>query len=237
MWPREPGLAANKCLCHSPVISSISKPIMVLYLLIDLREEDWGLTTRDIFNDLVLFLNAYHHSNRSNRIVVVSGRRVLFDTAEDDISDIYRITTSGAVYTVNDLGYVLCMHREEKARILIFALREEDEREYLKYLKCMFTAQRFKTRIDAFCLLGNKTISQCCASSNGRYSTSEEECLRFLMSLLGSDGGCRPVAFPAKCHCHSNEILLGLVCPICLSVYCKFVPVCKRCKSKFSFIK
>jgi transcription initiation factor TFIIH subunit 3 len=210
---------------------------MILYLLIDLSEEDWGLTTRNIFNDLVVFLNAYHRSSRSNRIVVISGREVLFDTSKDDICDIYRMVASGHSYTVDDLGRALCMHREQRARILIFTLREEDKREYLRYLKCMFTAQRFKTRIDAFCLLGNQMISQCCASSNGRYSASEEECLRFLISLLGSDEGGRPMSFPTKCYCHNRVILLGLVCPICLSVYCSFLPVCKRCKSKFSFIK
>lgn len=210
---------------------------MILFLLIDLKEEDWQLTTKDLFNDVVVFLNAYYRSDLSNRVMVISGRRILFDSSKDDISEIYKITEAGCSYDVNDLGYALCLQRKEKAQVLIFTLREERKDEYLRYLKCMSAAQRFRVKINAFCLFESKTISQCCASTNGEYSTSEDDCLRFLLSLLGTSRTTRPIGFPANCYCHDKQVLLGLVCPVCLSVFCKFVPVCKRCKSKFSFIK
>lgn len=210
---------------------------MILFLLIDLDVEHWRLTTRDLLNDVLVFLNAYHKSSRSNRMLVVSARKILFDSDKEDISEIYRITESGCCYDVNDLGYALCLHRNEPSQILIFTLREETKDEYLRYLKCMSAAQRFKIRIDAFSLFDNKTISQCCASTGGSYSTSEDDCLAFLLSILGTQDVPRPLGFPAHCYCHDKQVLLGLVCPVCLSVFCKFVPVCRRCKSKFSFIK
>lgn len=209
---------------------------MILFLLIDLREEDWGLTSRDLFNDVVVFLNAFHKASRSNRVIVISSRRVLFDSSRDDISAIYTIAEAQTSYSVNDLGYALCLQRDRSAQIVIFSLREEQRSEYLRYLKCMSAAQRLKTRISAFSLFDNKTVSQCCASTDGIYSTSESGCLRFLLSLLGT-AHKTPCAFPTNCFCHDKQVLLGLVCPVCLSVFCKFIPVCKRCKSKFEFIR
>lgn len=39
------------------------------------------------------------------------------------------------------------------------------------------------------------------------------------------------------CNCHLKSISIGYLCPICMALYCSFVPVCKYCKSKFEFIK
>ncbi|KAM0672173.1 RNA polymerase II transcription [Ordospora colligata] len=210
---------------------------MILFLLIDLHKDDWEMTTRDLFADVMIFLNAYQKSSRENRIIVVSSRRVIFDTLKDDISDIYSITTLGTRYSVNDLGYALCLHRSKESQIVIFTLREEHKDEYLRYIKCMFAAQRFRVKINAFSLVENKTILQCCASTGGEYFSNEAQCLRSLLSLLGTKKSLQPLEFTATCYCHGKQILLGLVCPICLSVFCKFIPVCKKCKSKFSFIK
>ncbi|AFN83334.1 RNA polymerase II transcription [Encephalitozoon romaleae SJ-2008] len=210
---------------------------MILFLLIDLKNENWELTTRDLFNDIIVFLNAYHKSSRSNRFIVVSGKNILFDSSENDISEIYKITEFNHGYDVGDLGYALCLHKDEPTQIVIFTLGRERKDEYLRYLKCMFAAQRLGVRISAFSLFENKTILQCCVSTGGDYSTSEDRCLRFLLSLLGTGGSQKPLGFPATCYCHNRQILLGLVCPICLSVFCKFIPVCKKCKSKFSFAK
>ncbi|ADM11846.1 RNA polymerase II transcription initiation/nucleotide excision repair factor TFIIH subunit TFB4 [Encephalitozoon intestinalis ATCC 50506] len=210
---------------------------MILFLLIDLKKENWEMTGRDLFNDVVVFLNAYHKSSRNNRIVVVSGKKILFDSLESSIEEIYRITQHQSSYDVGDLGYALCLHRLGESQIVIFTLEKERNDEYLRYLKCMFAAQRFGVRISAFSLFENKTILQCCAATGGGYSTSEDGCLRFLLSLLGTKGDSKPLGFPATCYCHNKQVLLGLVCPICLSVFCRFVPVCKKCKSKFSFVK
>lgn len=210
---------------------------MILFFLIDLNNEHWQLTKKDLFNDVVVFLNAYLKSSRNNRLVVVGARSTLFDSLETDISEIYAITKHQCTYGVGDLGYALCLHRGEEAQVVIFTLGKERKDEYLRYLKCMFAAQRFGIRISAFSLFENKTILQCCASTSGAYSTDEDGCLRFLLSLLGTRRDPAPIGFPASCYCHNRQVLLGLVCPICLSVFCKFVPVCKKCKSKFSFIK
>ena len=39
----------------------------------------------------------------------------------------------------------------------------------------------------------------------------------------------------SHCSCHSKPIAQGYLCPICMALYCSFVPVCKYCKVKFNF--
>ncbi|KAK4688305.1 transcription initiation factor TFIIH subunit 3, partial [Tremellales sp. Uapishka_1] len=41
------------------------------------------------------------------------------------------------------------------------------------------------------------------------------------------------VDFRAVCFCHQNVVDVGFVCSVCLSIFCKPLPVCLMCKTKF----
>lgn len=43
------------------------------------------------------------------------------------------------------------------------------------------------------------------------------------------------VEYGTVCSCHGNQIRQGNLCCTCLAVYCRFVPVCRVCKTKFRF--
>lgn len=43
------------------------------------------------------------------------------------------------------------------------------------------------------------------------------------------------VDFRSSCYCHKTVIDIGYVCSVCLTVFCKFHPVCLCCHSKFEF--
>jgi transcription initiation factor TFIIH subunit 3 len=39
-----------------------------------------------------------------------------------------------------------------------------------------------------------------------------------------------PVDYRASCFCHHNLVDVGFVCSVCLSVFCKFSPICSTCQ-------
>lgn len=43
------------------------------------------------------------------------------------------------------------------------------------------------------------------------------------------------IDFRASCYCHRRSVDQGHVCSVCLSVFCKFSPICPCCHSKFEF--
>ncbi|CEI90060.1 hypothetical protein RMCBS344292_04394 [Rhizopus microsporus] len=43
------------------------------------------------------------------------------------------------------------------------------------------------------------------------------------------------VDFRAACFCHKQIVDIGFVCSVCLSIFCKWSPVCSTCKTKFAF--
>lgn len=72
--------------------------------------------------------------------------------------------------------------------------------------------------------------------------------LNILTCCIGINGSVRQEIIPVKselvklascsyCNCHLKNISLGYLCPVCMALYCSFVPVCKYCKSKFEFIR
>ncbi|KAF9762484.1 General transcription factor IIH subunit 3 [Nosema granulosis] len=207
---------------------------MLLHLLVDFKKDNWSFVEKDLFNDLMVFLNTYRLSNLDNRIQIIQDLCAVWDSAEDSLLDIANIQNT---FQVNDLGYILTKTKYEEVRILVFTLHKVDTQDYLKFLTCMYTAQRRGIRVDVFSLVPNPILKQCAAVTQGKYSDDEEDCLRFLLSTLGILKFPSLTEYLVRCYCHNKTLSLGLTCPICLAVYCKFVPVCKRCKSKFNFKK
>ncbi|EOB13124.1 General transcription factor IIH subunit 3 [Nosema bombycis CQ1] len=207
---------------------------MLLHLLIDFKKENWAYVKRDLYNDLLIFLNSYRLSNLENHIEIVQNKALVWDSRENDLLSLSEIEDS---FNVNDLGFVLCKTKFTEVKILIFTLHKVKESDFLKYLKAMYTAQRFNIVINVFSLVKNPILKQCATVTGGFYSDDEDSCLRLLISTLGILKTQNVQEYLVKCYCHDKIVSLGLTCPICLAVYCKFVPVCKRCKTKFNFIK
>ena len=41
------------------------------------------------------------------------------------------------------------------------------------------------------------------------------------------------LSFRAACFCHRQLIDVGFVCSVCLSIFCKFSPICTTCHTVF----
>ena len=48
---------------------------------------------------------------------------------------------------------------------------------------------------------------------------------------------CLPITqkvdFRASCFCHQTPVNIGVVCPVCLSIFCQQSPICKTCGTRF----
>lgn len=221
---------------------------MLLYVILDLNKPAWLCTDpeQDPLNNLQVLMNAFRVSNVGNRVKVVNSRTVIFDSSvHTGVSSILehldRRTEEIANgkdggyerlrITPQDVGYVL-MDRPDC--IFLFSMSNEDPGDYLGFLKCMFAAQSMKVVIHGFSPRGGPCIRMCCEGSGGRFLTSCS--LRDLLGLLGNPIP-KKESYETQCTCCHKSISLGLVCPICLCVYCKFLPVCKTCKTKFNFTR
>jgi transcription initiation factor TFIIH subunit 3 len=187
----------------------------------------------------MVFLNAFNTSSSGNRIIVISNLQPIYDSNEEEIAMILERLNHTASSLSKDFGYTLCLANTVKdSRILIFTTGEDKEVEYLDMLKNCFTAQRMEIRVDAVCLGGDHpTLNQTSVATKGSYISSENDLASNLFKLLGTIVEDQSPSFKVSCICHNRFILYGLVCPVCLSVYCKFTPICKKCKSKIAFIK
>jgi transcription initiation factor TFIIH subunit 3 len=224
---------------------------MILHILLDLDVKQWPiLDGKDLFNNLQIFINAYRISCPSNCLKIINSQEFIYDSERD--SDMFQIIEkynalrhnskmngdldqskehNDKKYCVNDLGFSI-LHKPN--RILIYNMGHENQEDYLKYLKCMFVAQKHGIRIDAFSYRDNMFIKMCSKATNGVYLNSTE-----VEGLIGTLGNIKPDKDIniINCLCCNKEVNIALICPICLSLYCKFIPVCKRCKTKFSFNK
>lgn len=214
---------------------------MILHVLLDLNLRAWPPTNP--LNNLQVLINAFLLSGISKKVKIISSKQIIYDSEQSIsfesffeaiqklignlTSDNFKETT----LTPNDLAYSLM---EKPDQILIFNFSEENPSEYLKYLKCMFTGQNNKIKIHSFSFRDSSFLKMCAEGTNGSYLTSFE--LDLLFNIFGIDQ--KSFSSPhQKCLCCNKNVLIGNVCPICLAVYCKFIPVCRNCKSKFSFPK
>ena len=81
--------------------------------------------------------------------------------------------------------------------------------------------------------------------SGGYYFRIEqiERLLQVLVWIFLPDTSERPqlglppqanVDFRAACFCHRQLVDVGFVCSVCLSIFCKFTPICSTCHTVFA---
>lgn len=131
------------------------------------------------------------------------------------------------------------------ARILTVTGSNECAAQYMTYMNVFFTAQKMGVVIDVCAL--DKSLSllqQGCDITGGQYLrlTQLDGLLQYLLWVFLPDPQTRhklvlppptKVDYRAACFCHRELIEIGYVCSVCLSIFCKFSPICTTCHTVF----
>ncbi|CAG7659352.1 unnamed protein product [Allacma fusca] len=167
-------------------------------------------------------------------------------------------TRGGGNYTsclASALSRALCyINRKEKelqsgekldSRILVISGSSESSAQYMAFMNAFFTAQKQGVTIDA-CVLGPYAtlLGQGADLTGGIYLKPPQipGLLQYLMWIFLPDVSMRkklalppqePVDYRAACFCHRHLIEQGFVCSVCLSIFCKFSPICTTCHAVF----
>ena len=117
---------------------------------------------------------------------------------------------------------------------------------YMSYMNVFFTAQKLNILIDA-CMLDRDSglLQQGADMTNGKYIRVNklDSLLQFLLWTFLPDTSLRggqlslptatKVDYRAACFCHRQLVDIGFVCSVCLSIFCKFSPMCSTCQTVF----
>eukprot|EP00736_Rhodelphis_marinus_P003459 Rmarinus@m.28124 len=133
-------------------------------------------------------------------------------------------------------------------RILVVQTSADVPSQYIPVMNCIFAAQKLNILVDACVLrpVDSPFLRQAAHISGGTYFTpsqeEEKQIAHCLLCMFGADRPVRehfgPTVSPtvdnkASCFCHQKPVDRGLVCCVCLSVFCTFRPVCQTCGTKF----
>ncbi|XP_026323026.1 general transcription factor IIH subunit 3 [Hyposmocoma kahamanoa] len=149
------------------------------------------------------------------------------------------------------LCYISRMRRQASvglricSRILIVTGSTDTAAQYINYMNVFFTAQKQQVLIDV-CSLDKQLslLQQGCDITGGLYLKvpSLEGLLQYLLWVFLPEGSERSklvlpgrgrVDYRTACFCHRELLTIGYVCSVCLSVFCKFSPICTTCHTVF----
>lgn len=113
---------------------------------------------------------------------------------------------------------------------------------YISVMNGIFSAQKKGVAVDA-CILAydhSAFLQQAAYLTGGIYYKPNDHngLLQYLMSIYLPDPSLRKllklpsqdsVDFRAMCFCHKRVISTAFVCPVCLSLFCEFQPICSTC--------
>lgn len=160
------------------------------------------------------------------------------------------------------LAIGMCSIQKHKAefnssRITIIATNAYDSSafssQYMNFMNIYFTAQKLGIPIDV-CVLGPSEVEeisqiatifqQGCDLTGGLYMrvSNVNAFLEYLVWTMLPDIDLRnklvlptqkKISYKATCFCHRTLIDIGYVCSVCLSISCKFIPICTTCHTVF----
>jgi len=149
------------------------------------------------------------------------------------------------------LCYILRLSRElsvaEKmnSRVLIITGSSDSTSQYMNYMNVFFTAQKENIIIDV-CSIDQDLglLQQGCDITGGIYlkTPQVQGLLQYLLWVFLPEPPMRTrlvlpppvkVDYRAACFCHRQLVDIGYVCSVCLSVFCKFSPICTTCHALF----
>ena len=149
------------------------------------------------------------------------------------------------------LCYANRMNREKptgenlNSRLLIVTGCSGGASQYMTYMNVFFTAQKLNIVLDV-CSLDYELglLQQGCDITGGLFLKIPQlqGLLQYLLWVFLPEPPIRKklvlpppakVDYRAACFCHRNLIDIGFVCSICLSIFCKFSPICTTCNTVF----
>lgn len=153
------------------------------------------------------------------------------------------------------LAMALCyIHRLEQespagtkmnSRILVVTGSADSASQYMNYMNVFFTAQKQNVTLDV-CSLDQDMglLQQGCDITGGLYLRIPQlqGLLQYLLWVFLPEPPVRrklvlpppvKVDYRAACFCHRELIDIGFVCSVCLSIFCKFSPICTTCHTVF----
>ncbi|XP_034944486.1 general transcription factor IIH subunit 3 [Chelonus insularis] len=131
------------------------------------------------------------------------------------------------------------------SRILIVTGSNDSATQYMNYMNIFFTSQKMGIIIDVCSLDQELTLlQQACDITGGNYLKIPQIAglLQYLLWVFLPDPAVRTklvlpppvkVDYRAACFCHHELVDIGYVCSICLSIFCKFSPICTTCHTLF----
>ena len=140
------------------------------------------------------------------------------------------------------LNKVLISLPHIEPRVLCINASADVSSAYIALMNCIFSAQKRSVCMDA-CVLTDKDsllLQQASRLTRGIYSKpvnlrglAQHLLMTFLAARSVRKHLCLPtshkVDFRASCFCHQRPVDIGLVCPVCLSIFCEQSPSCKTC--------
>ncbi|CAH0555092.1 unnamed protein product [Brassicogethes aeneus] len=131
------------------------------------------------------------------------------------------------------------------SRILLVTGSSDSASQYMNYMNVFFTAQKHNVVIDV-CALDQhlSLLQQGCDITGGLYLKLPQlqGLLQYLLWVFLPEPPIREklvlpppvkVDYRAACFCHRELIDIGFVCSVCLSIFCKFSPICTTCHTVF----
>lgn len=129
-----------------------------------------------------------------------------------------------------------------RPRILVIQKSPDVSEHYISIMNGIFSAQKKSVAVDA-CILASEHSSfmqQAAYLTGGIYYKPQDHSglLQYLLSIYLPDPSMRKllklpsqdsVDFRAMCFCHKEVISTAYVCPVCLSLFCEFQPICSTC--------
>lgn len=135
--------------------------------------------------------------------------------------------------------------QKTQSRILILKCSPDGSLHYMSIMNSIFAAQKANITIDGCDIEGKSGFLQQASSiTGGTYFVIENlsGLLEYLLWMFLPDPELRTklnlpksedIDYRAVCFCHKKFVDVGFICSVCLSIYCKFVPKCQTCQTRF----
>ncbi|KAJ8894723.1 hypothetical protein PR048_000030 [Dryococelus australis] len=132
------------------------------------------------------------------------------------------------------------------SRVLVITGSSDSASQYMNYMNVFFTAQKQNVMIDV-CSLDQELglLQQGCDITGGLYLQVPQlqGLVQYLLWVFLPEPPIRrklvlpppvKVDYRAACFCHRELVDIGFVCSVCLSIFCKFSPICTTCQTFFT---